>query len=781
VALLEKGALAEAVEAAREASVLDPKAAPPVHLQARAERLLAVQAAEAGDGTTAQLRLLDARKTAGRLLELAPADPEALREVARIHRDSFQFVEATAYFRAALDKPGGRDGETVYDLAYCLAYGGDFAGGLAAFEEAEGLLGPQIRIAVNAAVCEERLGKRKDGTDRLARFYGAEAAAGRGGGADARRALEATWELTVRKRDFEAGVAAFRSLAESVKSRPEPWFMLGNLHSFLARHGEAAEAYRLSLAVAPLPAARLRRARELAASGPGSLKDADAAIREALREGPGDEEIGPVVLRVGRMHLDAGMPLACREIVEAARKALPEEGGLEILDGDALLCMGKAGEARAAYERARELSQDAFEAEARAARASLAGIRAGGSALRGAAEAFPDAAATPAEPRPPAEPLLDFDEAHVLVRPLGGVKLVDGAARLPPPAPGASRRVGFHFFPELDAGPWTHFDLRVRAEGGEASLRVEMADGMDQMSDLPQGRLLWPAGGKREGVGTAWRTVAVPFREFEVFAEARSVPADLPRVKCLVLDVAGLTAGSTPSLWIDSVVLRDAKSGKSRVLQGFEEGLEEVSAVYEGTTPPFTRHILTPEAAMDLLPTGTTAVSKAIIEDQGGDFSEAMVGFGRGALRVRAGETAWYPSRASVEKGSTPAFPDGPASVRVLVSPPRDFLRFGSLTFMARGEKGGERLRVRLQDGRSVALERTIPADRWPRSYFPRTAAKDGVLVLEKEWRSYSIPLAAYPEVDFGALAEITFELGSEVANPPGSMIYLDEIGFEYP
>jgi tetratricopeptide (TPR) repeat protein len=777
--LLADGMLAEAVEAAREAAALDPKSAAPLLLQARAERLLARQATDAADGTTAQLRLIDARKTAARLVEVAPGDPEALREAGRIQRDSFLFAEAAASFRKAMEAAKSRDGETVYDLAYCVAYGGDFAGGLDAFTEAEGLLGPQLRITVNAAICEERVGKRKAATDRLARFYAAEVAAGRAAGADAKRALEMTWEVTVQKRDFEAGVQAYRSLAEAHRGRPEPWFMLGNLLSFLARHGEAAEAYRLSLAAAPLPAARVRRARELAASGPGVLQDADAAIREALKQGWGEEDVGPVVLRIARMQVDAGMPLACRKLVEEARSALPEEGGLDLLDGDALLCMGKAGEARAAYERARELLADPAEAEARASRAALAALRSGGSALRGAAETFPDVAAAPVDAKAPAEPILDFEEAALLVRPLGGVKIVDGAARLPAPAAGESRRIGFHFFPELDAGAWSHCDLRLRSEGGDAALRVEMADGMDQMSDLPQGRLLWPGVGKTEKVGAAWRTVAVPLREFEILSEVRSVPADLPRVKCLVLDAAGPASGAQPSLWIDSVVLRDAKSGKSRVLQAFDEGIEENSAVFEGSTPPFTRHILTPEAAMDLLPTGTTAVSKAILEDQGGEFLPAMVGRGKGALRIRAGETAWYPSREAVEKGSTPPFPDGPASVRVVVSPPRDFLRFSAITFMARGEKGGEKLRVRLQDARGVVLERTIAAERWPRSYFPRTAGKDGAVVLEKEWRAYRIPFAAYPEVDFGGLAEITFEIGSEVANAPGAMVYLDEIGME--
>src|SRR5690349_19042758 len=58
---------------------------------ARSSRLRAKEAADAGDGTTAERRLLDARKAAERLLALAPADPEALREAGRVDRDAFRF------------------------------------------------------------------------------------------------------------------------------------------------------------------------------------------------------------------------------------------------------------------------------------------------------------------------------------------------------------------------------------------------------------------------------------------------------------------------------------------------------------------------------------------------------------------------------------------------------------------------------------------------------------------------------------------------------------------
>ena len=116
----------------------------------------------------------------------------------------------------------------------------------------------------------------------------------------------------------------------------------------------------------------------------------------------------------------------------------------------------------------------------------------------------------------------------------------------------------------------------------------------------------------------------------------------------------------------------------------------------------------------------------------------------------------------------------------MVLHPGRDLLRFGALTFLARGEKGGERLRLRLRDAHGPDFGPRIPADRWPRSLFPRTGEADGFLTLSGEWRMYRVPFGSYPEIDRGALAGIVFELGGDIGNPPDATIYVDEIGMEY-
>jgi tetratricopeptide (TPR) repeat protein len=765
------------VEAAREASEQNPADPRPWLLRARAERTLGLASAEAGDGTTAELRLLDARSSTERAVALAPADPEAWRERGRALRDSSHFPGAAEAFRKALAAAGSPDGETLYDLGFCLAYAGDFAGGLEAFAGAGRLLPGDPRVAVNAAICEERLGDRKAAVARLSAHYDAECAAGQAGGEAARRDLEKTWELTVMRQDPDAGVAAFRSILESHPGRTEPGYMLGNLLAFLGRHAEAAAAYARSLEAGETPGARVRLARELAAIGPGRRAEADAAARAALARHPGAPELPAVLLRAVRLHLDAGEPKAALSLLAEAGPLFPRDADLALAGGDAALASGDAAAAAEAYGRAKGLDPFATAPAARAERAALA-------ALRASREGSPDAArfdapGTPLDPSPPREVLLDFEEPGLVVRPLWGTRVQAGGLRFPPAGPGASRRVYLHFFPDLDGTRWTHVDVTLALSSGEALLRAELADGMDQMSEMPSGRLRWPPGRGTVPLGAEARTVEVPLRAFEGVDPVRTVPADLPRLKCLVLDVAGPEPGPAPTVILEGAALRDARDGRTLPLLDLEEGLREVTVLFEGTCTPFTRLIGSKEVAEDVLPTGTTAVSKAILEDQNGTFDPSMVGSGAGSVRVRHGDSAFFPSRRWAGENPAFALPDGPASATVRLSPDRDVQRFRGISFLARGEKGGERLRLRIQDRAGLDLEPRVPASAWPRSLFPRTGGEDGALALSREWRKYVLPLDRYPEVDRGALAALVFELGSEVGNAPGATVFLDEIGME--
>ena len=719
---------------------------------ARESRSRAKEAADRGDGTTAQLHLLDAKAAAERALAAAPADREALREAGRIERDSFRFAEGAARFRAALEGAPERDGETVYDLAYCLAYAGDFAAALPLFLEAERLLGPRPLITVNAAICEERTGKRAAGVARLARFYADERAAGR----DGRLALEKTWDLTVQKRDYEAGIAAFRALEAAHPDRSEPPFMLGNLLSFLNRHAEAAEAYGRSIRLTPLPAAVARKARELAATGPDQRHAAAAAVRIAIEVAADQPETVPAALRVSRYHLAASEPGEAWDIAASAGRAAGWTVDLSLAEGDAHLAAGRMDDACRSYSRAQELDSFGTAAMARLSRASLALARG-----EGAAEPSQfDAPAAPLDPVPPKEVLLDFEDAAVFVHPLRGAAFAEGAFR-----PGAAGRVYLHFFPDLDARRWPRLLLRVRTDG-PGTLRLHLADGYDQMADEPPG---WLHLAEEFPVDREWRFVSVPLRAFVPDGTGRTTGTDLSRVKCAILEF-------TARPWIDSVALSDEAAKETRMLQSFDGPVEETAFVFDGTTTPFTRVVANPGILADLVPTGSGPISPAILAAQNGSFEPPLVGRGIGAVRLRHGDASVFPSKGAPR---TPML-DGPGAGVVRLNPDRDLQRFRFLTFLARGEKGGERLRVRLVDAHGLALEAFLPTSRWPRSVFPRTAKADGAIVLGTEWRMFRVPLEEYPELDRAALSEIRFEVGSEAGNRPGATMLLDEIGLEY-
>ncbi len=781
---LSEGRIAEAAEFARAVTVEAPGYSDGWLLLAEAEWRLGVAAMERADGTTAELRLLDAREHAAKAVELAPHPREALALRGRILRDSSMFAEAEACLRRAhaQDMLGGRlDGELLYDWAYCGAQVGKFTEALERFGIAESLLGPQARIAVNAAICEEKLGDRPAAVARLRRLYDAEAAAGRGGGADAKWALEKTWDLTVVRRDFAGGRAALAALAAAHPDRPEPPFMLGNLESFLGNHGAAAEAFGRAIAAGSGDAARVRRARALGLAGRG--EEAAAAVREAMARDAGFEGLSDAALLAAEALRTGGAAEAGREFLAAATEAWPEDPALLLAAGDAALEAEDLAAAGALYGRALEASPFSGECEARAARARLAAIRAGGGEESGAA-AF-DAPAEALAPSPGGEALVDFEEPAVFVRgePSGAARLVEGAMRLeartgPPPsatagaaAPGpgadggwAGRRpartdfgslLRVEFFPLLDGEEWESLVFRARTEGGTAAVRVMALDGYDEAGSA-FARSRWPAGGDGAAIGAEWTEIVVPLGAMGGFVEGRPLPFLRRKVRAFLLAASGGGA-----VLFDDLRLRDG-AGRERALADFEEAPAEVAVLYGGPCVPFERTLFTEEDVRGFKVPGTVVYAEHIV---GEGFDPALVGEGRASLRVHHGEAAAAPAGRFGKVEGTDA---GTSSVTVAFQPDRDLLRFKALTFLARGGEGGERLRVVLRDHFDVSGR--VGDARRPQSVFPRTAKEDDSILLTREWRLYRIPFDRYPELDREGLASLTFEF-------PSGTLYLDALG----
>jgi hypothetical protein len=135
-----------------------------------------------------------------------------------------------------------------------------------------------------------------------------------------------------------------------------------------------------------------------------------------------------------------------------------------------------------------------------------------------------------------------------------------------------------------------------------------------------------------------------------------------------------------------------------------------------------------------------------------------MVHAGRGAFRLTAAR-------------------EGAASGVLSFNPDRSFGKATALSFWARGAKGGEKVRVTIEDAMDEDLGNPAPASA-PRL---RNDGRllDGWFSLSPEWRRYRIPRNRYPDIDFNSLLRIRFHYGTPEGNAVGAEIYLDDIAWE--
>ncbi len=798
--LLASGAFDEAAAAADEACALDPDDVDALVLRGRAERLSGGALAAAGNGTAAGLRMLDAVKTLETASALRPRDRATLHEWALALRDAWEFERAADVLRRAraVEREDGLapDPEIAYDLAHCLGYRERFDEALPLFREAEAALGPQARIVLNVATCLERLGDRPGAVRSLADHYAAEVAAGRADGDDARRALEKVWEVTVMRRDYAAGEEALRALADAHTDRSGPAYMLGNLRSFRGDAAGAAEAWARALAVADIPAARVKRVAALTAAD--DLPAAEVAALDCIERAADAEGAADAVTALAARLLRSRNAAGAEALLARARAAWPDATDALLLSGEAALARGDAAAALAFFLGAGEGSPFATSPPARAARAALALGRSGASPPEG--PAIPATAGEPLDPAPPGEPLLDFDRPLVYVRAEGSraaepARVVRGEMRLPPtpaapPSPadarggrgwgpgGADTALRMDFLPDLDGTAHATLRFRARTESRAARLRVRILDGYDEMSSAAV-RSRWPATGEGIAVGPEPVEVVVPLAEIAGFIEFRPLPPLLSRIRALLVAVEPGAEAASPAVLLDDLALHGPAGAKREPLPlaDFEAPPAEVLLLYDGTCVPFVRTLSRPEDVDGFSPPGTTPVTPSIL---GPAFDGAMVGGGVGALRLHHGETLSVPPRPA---GAPPVAPPPPpgtsASATLLLNPDRDVLRFRAITFLARGTAGGERVRVRIEDALDHERRAYLPAAAATPAVFPRNGGADGALTLERRWRRYRIPLDAYPDVDFAALAALVFEFGGDVGNPAGTILFVDDVGFE--
>ncbi len=720
----------------------------------RAERLAAAAAkADGEDDTVVELRLEDAKRSAARAVEAAPDDVEIRREAAFVSRDAGDFAEAAKQLRAALDKSPSQSGAGELVLAL--------------------------------ADCQDKSDDRAGAITTLVDFYKSETAAGRGAGVDAGKALNTLWALTVQRRDNVAAKAAFERVAAENPSRPEPSHMLGYLFEYMGDRDGALRAYAASIAAEDRAVTRLAMVRVLLAAG--KPEDADAHVRAALAKSPTEKGVSAAVVNVVWALLRAKNVAKASALADVAATALPKDDDVIVAAGDAALAQGDLAEAAHHFETSPAAATSSRTA-ARELRTLLAMLRSG------EASADHDAFADSGEPVPrraPDETLLGFDSSAVFVRAEGtsSGRIVNGAMRIAlsppagPPTPGPGQP-GFRgqrpalgptlrveFQPVIDARAWDSLVFRARAESGRASLRVAILDGYDEAgSGFARSR--WPKDGPGIEVGEEWTDVVVPIQEIAGFVPTRALPPMLARVRCFLVVAEKPTSGAAAAVVLDDIALRGT-SGE-RVLANFDAPIQETALVYDGTCVPFERTLFNDAEAKSFVVPGTTAYVPHVLGDA---YDKQFVGAGTGSVRLHHGEQRTAPPGPMGRVEGAEA--KGPASASVAFRPDRDVRAAKAITFLARGAKGGERLRVKLQDAHDREFAGVVPVTAWPGAFFPRTVKADGALTLAAEWTMYRIPLDAYPDVDRAALAAIRFEFGEDVGNGVEATIYLDEIGLE--
>jgi len=704
-----------------------------------------------GDVPSAELHALDAVLSLRRASELAPRDPAPLRALAGMLRDQGnRLMAARAYGRLSALVP--RDQNALYWHAEMLRRSGSYADAVWVFTTAIEEHGPVPRLVVGAARAQEEEGRHEAAIQQLVKGYGGLVKADKADAATP--VLEELWRLTAQRGDYARGEAEFRGLFESHPTTHAPAFMLGSLLAHRGSHAEAVDVFTVAVNRGAGVTARAGLVRSLLASG--RLADADERIGEMISVARRAPETADLADAVARAHLAAGDLDAATALVQRVTRIRPSHSGLALLEGDIAFGGGRFRGAGLAYLRALANAPRDRAAAARLHRAALATIRSGGDPsgfpLPGAAagDAVPSAA--------PDRSLAAFEEPWVYVRALHGRtlaadgRLVGGVLTVPPGEDGPPG-LRIELLPEIDGRAYRALRLRVRAAGGGAGLVCDVLDGYDE-PNVSRARSGWPAAGDPVPIGPLWRTIEIPLAEIANTSEARPIPPLLERLRTFVIR----TTVDDRTLHFDDVELIAKDTGEVTVLADFEDSLDEVRIFYDGACAPFWRTLFSAEEVAGYMLPGTTPYTRNVI---GETFDPAFVAQGGASLRVEHGLAG-----------------DGPAMVRFEFVPPTDLSDASALTFVTRGGRGGEHLRVRLVDDtdRSVV---TLGADTVPPVRFPRTLTDDGLLTLTTGWQRFRIPLAAYSDVDWSRLRALVFELGSRVGNAPGARIYLDDIGLE--
>ncbi len=645
------------------------------------------------------------------------------------------------------------NGESRYRLGYCLAYLGRFAEAIPAFAEAERILGPEPRILLNRAICHANLGESDRAAEWFLKLVTGEIEAGRAGSAEARSAFQWLWRLHAGKGNWPRAEALFSKLAARYPDvTSAQWFLA---HALLAqgKAGDAVEPLTRVTEIVPgwrpgwkLLGSTLVKARR--------FDRAVAVLRKELSLDPSSGAPLDLLLEIVEGYVETGRRGEALELLAAEEKAFPREPALFERRADLLFAAGRPAEAVRNYRKAEELNPFGDEIPIKEQKAVTALLRKGGAPadlgrLRGPM----------ADTAPPGSGgmILDFERSGVFARVHGAASGRREGGRFSlrrRGEPGKMANLTLLFIPTLDARPWRWLTFEVKGEKGKVLL-LRAKDAYDQLevTDFFV-RLLHPEPVILTG---EWRTVKVPVAAFRSATPRRAIPMNVSRLRAVIFEIGSrLVPGAdlAPQVLIDNVALA-AEDGRRLVLADFDGEPRETLFLSDGAATPFARTLFSPAEIPGFKPDPNTFVSPAILGDR---YDPGMVHGGRGSYRLTLAR-------------------EGAAAGTLSFRPPRSFEKATALVFWAKGKAGGERLRVTVEDALDARLGNGAPAA------VPRLATErsllEGWFVLSREWKRYRIPRASLPDVDFRSLTRIRFLFGSPQGNPPGTVIYLDDIGWE--
>jgi tetratricopeptide (TPR) repeat protein len=706
------------------------------------------------DFTAGRLTLTDAIRWLSEAAEAAPVDPEPLRLLGSAAMRLSDFpAAAEAYARAAALDP--EDGESRYQQAFALAYQTKFAEAVPLFLAAMKLLGPEPRILLNLGISHASLSDVPAAVSCFLRIIEGEADAGRSGSEELRGAWSWLWRVHSERKDFAGAEAVFLALSGHHPELFGAWWYLGHARRERGDDAGAAEAFAKLTELAPAFAPGFTALGSALASA-SRFPEAEAALGKLIALDPEGEATRDLLLALAAALRKAGDGDGA--IALFARHEEPFGGDAVVVEarGDLLFGLSRPAEALRSWRVARELTPFTDELDVKAGKAATALLRAGEVPadlipLRRAPEAEP----APLDPGAPEDVFFDFETSSVYARVNGaaeGMRTAGVYSFRRTGGPGPMANLALLLIPSLDTRPYDLLRLVVKGPA-TTHLFVRAKDCYDQF-EFDEGfvRLL-----HREAVALTGEkmTVDLALSGFGVASDRRPIPMNRAGLRALIFEIGTpMLPGTTPAseVEIDEVALVPAE-GEPLVLADFDHEPREMVFLSDGVATPFAPTLFSPEQAADYRPDPNTYVTPAIF---GEEYDPAMVHAGRGSYRLvlpREGEAAGVLS----------------------FNPDRDFTGVAAITFWARGEAGGEKLRVIFRDALDDALANPAPAAA-PRVEFAGRFA-EGVFALTKEWQRYTILLSDYPDVDFRALTGIRFSFGTDLGNPPATTLHLDNLG----